>query len=70
MSRLTPQRFAGRLSADTLTRFVWVTLVRSGILPPGEDEQSVRRREEIFEILTGKDSQYLDAILLVVGHLL
>ncbi|KAK4230331.1 heterokaryon incompatibility protein-domain-containing protein [Podospora fimiseda] len=67
MSRLTPQRFTGRLNAHPLTRFVWVILIRSGTLPIGDDEESVRQREEIFEILVGKDSPYFDSIILLIG---
>lgn len=70
MMRLTPTRFVERLRRDEVTRFAWVVLMRSGVLPTGEGEDDEKGREEIFESLVGDKSEFFDTIIFLLQYIL
>ncbi|KAK3947218.1 hypothetical protein QBC32DRAFT_175737, partial [Pseudoneurospora amorphoporcata] len=70
MMRLTPERFVDRLERDQVTRFAWVVLMRSGVVPTGEREDDRKRREELFEIFASNRSEFFDTIIYLLRYAL
>ncbi|CCC11953.1 hypothetical protein SMACR_08956 [Sordaria macrospora] len=70
MMRLTPESFVERLERDEVTRFAWVVLMRSGVVPTGEMEEERKGREELFEIFAGSSSDFFDTVIFLLRYTL